>query len=142
MLRLFAQAEHQIRSGSPLHLPLELALVESILDSEDQRLNPGDQRGEVAPTSSAQQPTEEMQIEPAVLTNPDPKTVAEESQPPSASTRAEGEVGLAQVETVWPDILREVRIRSVSAELGHPAAVLVSENTSTNRGSSGGRNAV
>jgi DNA polymerase-3 subunit gamma/tau len=44
-LRLFAQAERQIRSGSPLHLPLEMALVESILDSEERR-------GEVVPTSS------------------------------------------------------------------------------------------
>jgi hypothetical protein len=108
-LRLYAQAERQIRSGSPLHLPLELALVESVLDSEEQR-------GDAVPTCSVQQLADQAQGEPSAMSKPEPTPVTEEAALPPAAAAIEGEMGLQQVQTVWPDILREVRIRSVSAE--------------------------
>jgi DNA polymerase-3 subunit gamma/tau len=108
-LRLFTQAERQMRGGSPLQLPLELALVESIVNNEEAR------PGVVSPPRT--QPVAEVtrsEVKPVGETKSDVVARGGGVSPVPAPTQ--GKAGLSQVQTAWPQILRGVRSRSVSAE--------------------------
>jgi len=108
-LHLFNQAEQEMRRGSPLQLPLELALVETVL-------NAGEKQAEAEFPSPPQPVTETAPSGAKAIRESRPEAAAEVSGSPTAFAPAHGEVGLAQVQTAWPQILRGVRSRSVSAE--------------------------
>ncbi len=110
-LHLFTQAEQQMRRESLLQLPLELALVESIVDTREER-------PEVMSRSPAQPVAKTAPTEVKAVRETKPEAAAEDKStvPTPAPAPIRGEIGLSQVRTAWPQILREVRSRSVSAE--------------------------
>ena len=112
MLRLFNRVGRETGGRTQAQLPLELALVEAILNVRE------GQEQVTSPTPSPRLPAEEAQngAITASKTKPETEVVAEVKDPSPAPSLTPGEIGLGQVQAVWPQILRQVRSRSVAAE--------------------------
>jgi DNA polymerase-3 subunit gamma/tau len=108
-LRLFNQAGQEIRGASPLHLPLELALVEAILSA-------GEGRKTVTSVSPVQPEAEAVPNAVTAIRETKPPAAAEAESPTSAPVQVRRVSGLARVQAAWPQILQHVRSRSVSVE--------------------------
>ncbi len=108
-LRLFNRAGQEMRGGFQPQLPLELALVEAILDAREGQ-------AEAVSPSPAQPAAKRASRSAKAVREVRAEAMAEVKEPPPMPSPAQGEMGLAQVQAAWPQILRQVRSRSVSAE--------------------------
>lgn len=108
-LRLFNGAGREMRGGFQSQLPLELALVEAILNAREGQ-------AEAAPRSPAQPVVKTASRRAKAIRETKQEAAAEVKGPPPAPSPAQGEIGLTQVKAAWPQILRRLRRRSVAAE--------------------------
>ena len=106
-LRLFNRAGREMGGGFQSQLPLELALVEAILNAREGQ-------AEAASPSPAQPAAQRASSRAKAIR--EVKAEAEVKSPAPVQYPAQGEIGLAQVQAAWPQILRRVRDRSVAAE--------------------------
>lgn len=107
VLRLFNRAGQEMRRGTQLQLPLEMALVEAILNTRESQ-------------TLAQSAAGSAEAGMGAVGRARPEEAAEARSPRPALSQAteeaaEGEIGLAQVRAAWPQILQRVRSRSVTA---------------------------
>lgn len=107
MLRLFNRAGQEMRRGTQLQLPLEMALVEAALNAQELQ-------------TPAQPAAGSAKVRARAVRKAGSEEVTEVQSPSPASSQATEEVtkrdiGLAQVRAAWPQILQRVRSRSVAA---------------------------
>ena len=110
-LRIFNQAGQEMRRTTQPRLPLEMALVEVIL-------NAGEEQTGTAYLSPAQPVAKRIPTTAKAIQETKAKTPQVEGTPsaPPEPPPAEEETGLAQVKAAWPRILQTVHSRSVRAE--------------------------
>jgi len=108
-LHVFNRARQEMRTALQPRLPLEMALVEVILKAGQEQtsteyLSPPP-RPAAKRSSRRARATEEMEAK-----------TPEVEEPPSAPSPVQEQLGLAGVRAAWPDILQQVRSRSVTTE--------------------------